>query len=137
MPATDVASAIHACLIEQYGLVDHRRSEEALRFCSDDFMIHAMGMDLDRSTFETMMIARKDATYDTRHVINNLQILDRTEDGVTVSYITVVYRLDHGDDAPTISVADVTEQWVAGRDHWICGDRSIDVVFDGRPAEKR
>lgn len=137
MSATEVASAINACLIEQYGLVDKRRSDEALRFCSEDFMIHAMGMDLDRATFETMMIARKEATYDTRHLINNLRIIDDDGDRVTVSYIAVVHRLDHGDDAPTISVADAEEQWIRDEDRWLCADRSLDIVFDGRPADKR
>lgn len=137
MSATDLTSVIHAHLVEQYGLVDHRRSDEALRFCSDDFMIHAMGMDLDRSTFETMMVARKDAAYDTRHLINNVRVVSSSAERATVSYVAVVHRLDHGDEAPTISVADAVEEWVLDGERWLCADRRLDVVFDGRPADKR
>jgi hypothetical protein len=133
--AIDHSNTISQRVYEQFGLVDQRETEASLELCSAGFTLSAGGMTFDRAQWKQMMVARKIAPYDTRHVINNVRVVSTpTDDEVVVDYIAVVYRLDHGIELPTISITDVDDRWVLENGAWKVAERSLAVFFDGRPA---
>lgn len=129
--------AVRQQLLAQYHLVDHRRADESLVYCAPDFTLEAMGMSFGREQYEQFMEARKSAAYQTRHIIENLRIIDESQNSITVEYVTSVHRLDDGEELPTTSVADCRDRWILGEHGWRVAERNIDLVFDARPADKR
>jgi hypothetical protein len=122
--------------LRQFGLVDQRETEASLKFCSVGFTLSTTGKTFDRAKWEQMMVGRKVAPYDTRHVINNMRVVSATDDEVVVHYIGVVHRLDHGTEVPSILVVDVDDRWVLEDGAWKVAERSLAVVFDGRPGAR-
>jgi hypothetical protein len=135
--AIDHSATISQRVYEQFGLVDERETEASLELCSAGFTLSAGGMTFDRAQWEQRMVGRKAAPYDTRHVFNNMRVVSATDDEVVVHYIGVVHRLDHGTEVPSILVVDVDDRWVLEDGAWKVAERSLAVVFDGRPAGAR
>jgi hypothetical protein len=133
----DHSTAISQRVYEQYGLVDQRETEASLKLCSKGFTLSTTSKTFDRAMWEQMMVGRKVAPYDTRHVINNVRVVSAADDEVVVHYIGVVHRLDHGTEFPSILVVDVDDRWVLEDGAWKVAERSLAVVFDGRPASAR
>ena len=135
--AIDHSATISQRVYEQFGLVDRRETEASLDLCSAGFTLSAGGKTFDRAQWEQAMVRRKVAPYDTRHVINNVRVVSTTDDEVVVHYIGVAHRLDHGTQVPSILVVDVDDRWVLEDGAWKVAERSLAVVFDGRPAGAR
>jgi hypothetical protein len=135
--AIDHSATIRQRVYEQFGLVDRRETEASVELCSAGFILSASGKTFDRAKWEQAMVARKVAPYDTRHVINNMRVVSTTDDEVVVHYIGVVHRLDHGTEVPSVLVIDVDDRWVLEDGAWKVAERSLAVVFDGRPAGAR
>lgn len=133
--STDHTTTISQRVYEQFGLVDQRETEASLALCSAGFTLSTGDKTFDRPKWEQMMVARKVAPYDTRHVINNVRVVSSTDDEVVVHYIGVVHRHDHGTEASSISVVDVDDRWVLEDGAWKVAQRSLALVFDGRPAD--
>lgn len=135
--AIDQGATISQRVYEQFGLVDRRETEASLDLCSAGFTLRAGGMTLDRAQWEQAMVRRKVAPYDTRHLINNVRVVSATDDEVVVHYIGVAHRLDHGSEVPSILVVDVDDRWMLEDGAWKVAERSLEIVFDGRPAGAR
>jgi hypothetical protein len=135
--AIDHIATIGQRVYEQFGLVDQRETEASLEFCSAGFTVSAGGKTFDRSQWEQMMVGRKGAPYDTRHLINNMRVVSSTDDEVVVHYIGVVHRLDHGTELPSILVVDVDDRWILEDGTWKVAARTAAIVFDGHPVGAR
>ena len=94
-------------------------------------------MPRDLTRFTEFMAARNDAEYDTRHILQNMQVTDADDDALTVSFVSTVWRLEPGADFPTNMVGDVTEQWSMIDGEPRIRRRSLSLFCDTRPVDQR
>lgn len=129
----DVAPRIYA----MWHAVDQRRTHDALPYCAPDFVMQVGAIELDLTRFTEFMAARNDAEYDTRHILQNMQVTDADDDALTVSFVSTVWRLEPGADFPTNMVGDVTEQWSMIDGEPRIRRRSLSLFCDTRPVDQR
>jgi hypothetical protein len=130
----DVAQAT----FEMWRTVDERRTDLTVTYCAEDFVMAVGGRELDLARFRELMAARAEAPYDTRHVLQNLHVVARDEDSVTVAFVSTVWRLEPGADFPTNLVGDVVERWRREGDGELrLVRRELSLFCDTRPLDDR
>lgn len=122
---------------QMYALVDHRRSVETVDLCAADFAMQAGPMVFERAQYVELMSGRMNAPYRTRHTVQNPRLTARTDDEVTVEFVSVVHRLDDGEDFPWTIIGDVVDVWRHEGGQTLLARRTMSLFADGRPLDRR
>lgn len=127
----DAPAAVLAAVVAGFHAVDHGIADTDPPI-TEDFSLTMGDRSISAEEYRSVLQARAQATYTTRHLVSNFQVVDVGDDGALhVEFVATVHRLEDGAERPTFNVVDFADEWVPVAHRWVQRARTISPVIIG------